>query len=111
VLAGTDQPEEAALVLRYIAETDNLVEAAGNGSVPMRQTEAINDPRLQEIWPFFTEEVKEAYLNSTPTPVGENAGDVEAILEQMFGEIVVGTDKTAEDLAAEYQPQLDETAP
>jgi hypothetical protein len=25
----------------------------------------------------------------------------------MFGEIVVGTDKTAEDLAAEYQPQLD----
>lgn len=111
VLAGTDQPEEAALVLRYIAETDNLVEAAGNGSVPMRQTEAINDPRLQEIWPFFTEEVKEAYLNSTPTPVGENAGDVEAILEQMFGEIVVGTDKSAEDLATEYQPQLDETAP
>jgi maltose-binding protein MalE len=111
VLAGTDQPEEAALILRYIAETDNLVEAAGNGSVPMRQTEAINDPRLQEIWPFFTEEVKEAYLGSTPTPVGENAGDVEAILEQMFGEIVVGTDKSAADLAAEYQPQLDETAP
>jgi hypothetical protein len=77
----------------------------------MRQTEAINDPRLQEIWPFFTEEVKEAYLNSTPTPVGENAGDVEAILEQMFGEIVVGTDKTAAMLAEEYQPQLDETAP
>jgi maltose-binding protein MalE len=111
VVSGTDQPEEAALVLRYIAQTDNLVEAAGNGSVPMRQTEAINDPRLQEIWPFFTEEVKEAYLGSTPTPVGENAGDVEAILEQMFGEIVVGTEKTAADLAAEYQPQLDETAP
>ncbi len=111
VLAGSDQPEEAALILRYIAETDNLVEAAGNGSVPMRQTEAINDPRLQEIWPFFTEEVKEAYQNSSPTPVGENAGDVEAILEQMFGEIVVGTDKSAEDLATEYQPQLDETAP
>jgi maltose-binding protein MalE len=111
VVSGTDQPEEAALVLRYIAQTDNLVEAAGNGSVPMRQTEAINDPRLQEIWPFFTEEVKEAYLGSTPTPVGENAGDVEAILEQMFGEIVVGTDKSAADLAAEYQPQLDETAP
>jgi maltose-binding protein MalE len=111
VLAGSDQPEEAALILRYIAETDNLVEAAGNGSVPMRQTEAINDPRLQEIWPFFTEEVKEAYQNSSPTPVGENAGDVEAILEQMFGEIVVGTDKSADVLASEYQPQLDETAP
>ncbi|HJR92912.1 MAG TPA: extracellular solute-binding protein [Acidimicrobiia bacterium] len=111
VLAGSENPDAAALILRYIAETENLVAAAGNGSVPMRQTEAIDDPRLQEIWPFFTEEVKEAYLNSTPTPVGENAGEVEAILEQMFGEIVVGTEKTAEELAAEYQPQLDETAP
>ncbi len=111
VLAGSENPEAAALILRYIAETENLVAAAGNGSVPMRQTEAIDDPRLQEFWPFFTEEVKEAYLNSTPTPVGENAGEVEAVLEQMFGEIVVGTEKTAEELAAEYQPQLDETAP
>jgi ABC-type glycerol-3-phosphate transport system substrate-binding protein len=110
VVEGSEHPEEAALILRYIAETDNLIEAAGNGSVPMRQTEAINDPRLTEIWPFFTEDLKNAYLGSTPTPAGANAGEVEGILEQMFGEIVVGTDKTAEDLAAEYQPLLDATA-
>ncbi|MGH8951490.1 MAG: ABC transporter substrate-binding protein [Acidimicrobiia bacterium] len=109
VVEGTEHPDEAALILRYIAETDNLIEAAGNGSVPMRQTEAINDPRLVEIWPFFDEDLKAAYLGSTPTPTGPNAGDVEGILEQMFGEIVVGTDKTAEDLAAEYQPLLDAT--
>jgi len=107
VVAGSEHPDEASLVLRYIAETTNLLEAAGNGSVPMRQTEAINDPQLLEIWPFFNDDLKEAYLGSTPTPAGPNAGDVEAILEQMFGEIVVGTDKTAEELAAEYQPQLD----
>jgi len=107
VLAETEHPDEAALVLRYIAETQNLIEAAGNGSVPMRQTEAFDSPDLLEIWPFFNDALKEAYLGSTPTPAGPNAGDVEAILEQMFGEIVVGTDKTAEELAAEYQPQLD----
>jgi len=107
VLAGTEHPEEAALVLRYIAETDNLVEAAGNGSVPMRQTEAFESDALLEIWPFFNDDLKEAYLNSSPTPAGPNAGEVEAILEQMFGEIVVGTDKTAEELAAEYQALLD----
>lgn len=107
VVEGTENPDEAALVLRYIADTENLLEAAANGSVPMRQTEAINDPRLVEIWPFFNDDLKAAYLGSTPTPAGPNAGDVEAILEQMFGEIVVGTDKTAEELAAEYQPQLD----
>ena len=109
VVEGSEHPDEAALVLRYIAETDNLIEAAGNGSVPMRQTEAFNDPRLLEIWPFFNDDLKAAYEGSTPAPAGTNAGDVEAILEQMFGEIVVGTEKTAEELAAEYQPQLDAT--
>jgi multiple sugar transport system substrate-binding protein len=110
VVEGSEHPEEAALILRYIAETDNLIEAAGNGSVPMRQTEAIESPELQEIWPFFNEELKQAYLNSTPFPAGPNAGEVEGILEQMFGEIVQGTDKTAEELATEYQPQLDATS-
>jgi len=107
VIAGSENPDEAALVLRYIAESGNLIAAAGNGSVPMRQTDALNDPELLEIWPFFNDDLKAAYLGSSPAPAGPNAGDVEAILEQMFGEIVVGTDKTAEDLAAEYQPQLD----
>lgn len=107
VLAGTQYPDEAALVLRYIAETNNLIEAAGNGSVPMRQTEAFESPDLLEIWPFFNDDLKQAYLDSTPSPAGLNAGEVEGILEQLFGEIVLGTDKTAEELAAEYQPQLD----
>ena len=49
VLAGSENPDAAALILRYIADTENLVAAAGNGSVPMRQTEAINDPRLQRV--------------------------------------------------------------
>jgi ABC-type glycerol-3-phosphate transport system substrate-binding protein len=107
VLEGTEHPVEAALILRYIADTENLLGQAGNGGVPMRQTEAINDPRLLEIWPFFNEDLKTAYLGSSPTPAGLKAGDVEVILEQMFGEIVVGTDKSAEELAAEYQALLD----
>ena len=110
VLEGTSHPTEAALVLRYIADTTNLIEAAGNGSVPMRQTEALNSPELLEIWPFFNDDLKNAYLGSSPTPAGPNAGEVEAILEQLFGEIVVGTDKTAAELADEFQPQLDETS-
>ncbi|MDP9145635.1 MAG: extracellular solute-binding protein [Actinomycetota bacterium] len=108
VVEGSENPDEAALILRYIAETQNLLDAAENGSVPMRQTEAINDPRLVEIWPFFNDDLKNAYLGSTPTPTGPNAGEVEGVLELMFGEIVVGTDKTADELATEYQAQLDE---
>ncbi len=107
VVEGSAHPDEAALVLRYIAETQNLIDAAANGSVPMRQTEALNSPDLLTIWPFFNDDLKNAYLGSSPTPAGPNAGEVEGILEQMFGEIVVGTDKTAEELATEYQALLD----
>jgi ABC-type glycerol-3-phosphate transport system substrate-binding protein len=107
VTSDADDPYEASLVLRYIAETDNLLEALDNGSVPMRQTDAINDPRIQEILPFFTEELKTSYLDSVSMPAAVNTGEVEEILEQLWGEIVQGTDESAEDLAAKYQEQLD----
>ena len=68
VTSGSQHPEEAALILRYIASTDNLIAAAANGSVPMRQTEAIDDPRLLEIWPFFDEDLKAAYLGKHSDP-------------------------------------------
>ena len=109
VTADTEHPYEAGLVLRYLAETDNLVDGVLEfGSFPMRQSEALNDPRIAEFWPFFDEALKESYLGSSPAPAGPNAGAVEGILEQMFGEIVVGTDLSAEELAANYQPLLDE---
>jgi multiple sugar transport system substrate-binding protein len=107
VLEGSEHPYEAGLVIRYIAETASLLGQAGNGGVPARQDEMINSPELLEIWPFFNDDLKAAYIGASPQPAGANAGEVEAILEQMFGEIVVGTDKTAEELAAEYQPLLD----
>jgi ABC-type glycerol-3-phosphate transport system substrate-binding protein len=104
--SGTEHPYEAGLAMRYVNET--LVDAAANGSVPMRNSRHLADPRLDEIWPFFTEPLREAYIASDSVPAGLNGGDVEAVLEAMFGEIVVGTDKTAQELADEYQPQLDE---
>jgi ABC-type glycerol-3-phosphate transport system substrate-binding protein len=104
--SGTEHPYEAGLAMRYVNET--LVDAAANGSVPMRNSRHLEDPRLDEIWPFFTDQLREAYAGSASVPAALNGGDVEAILEQLFGEIVVGTDKTAQELADEYQPQLDE---
>jgi len=104
--SGTEHPYEAGLAMRYVNET--LVDQAANGSVPMRNSRHLADPRLDEIWPFFTDQLREAYAGSASVPAGLNGGDVEAVLEQLFGEIVVGTDKTAQELADEYQPQLDE---
>jgi len=106
ITVDADNPEESCRVLQYLAETDNLIEPLENGSVPMRQTEALNDPRFSEILPFFTEDLKTAYVESESMPASQNTGEVEEILEQLWGEIVQGTDKSAEELAQEYQDQL-----
>jgi multiple sugar transport system substrate-binding protein len=107
ISSETEHPDEAGLILRYIADTKNLIGQATHGGVPMRQTEAINSPELLKAWPFFTEDLKQAFIKGTPRPAAINSGDVEDVLEQMFGEIVKGTDQTPQQLADKYQPQLD----
>jgi multiple sugar transport system substrate-binding protein len=103
--ADTDHPDEAFLLIQEVNAT--LVEQAENGGVPMRNSAALADPRLVELWPFFNEGLRAAYAGSASVPAGLNGGEVEGVLEQLFGEIIIGTDKTAEELAAEYQPILD----
>ena len=98
----------ALAVLQYIADKDVLLDTLEGGAVPMRNTEAIDDPRMQEILPLFTEELKETYLEAGTVPAGINSGEVEQVLEQLWGEIVTGTDATPQELADKYQPQLDE---
>jgi len=108
VTAGTEHRYEASLLLRYLAETDNLVESMTQGAVPPRQTEALDDPRVLDVMPFLSQELKDALIAAGPLPTTAEAGEVDVILEQMFGEIVVGTSESAEDLAARYQALLDE---
>ncbi len=98
---------EAFQAIAHVGTVDQLVDAAAGGSVPMRNSVALADPRLDEIWPFFDENLRAAYSGSDSVPAGLNGGEVELVLEELFGEIVVGTDKTAQELADEYQPKLD----
>jgi hypothetical protein len=74
----------------------------------MRNTRHLADPRLNEFWPFFSDQLREAYAGSDSVPAGLNGGEVEGVLEELFGEIVIGTDATAQELADKYQPLLDE---
>jgi len=104
--SGTEHPYEASLAIRYVNET--LVDQALNGSVPMRNSAKLADPRLVDFWPFFTDQLREAYAGSDSVPAGLNGGEVEGVLEELFGEIVIGTDMTAQELADKYQPMLDE---
>ena len=99
--------QEAFDAIKWVGTPDQLVGAAAVGSVPGRSTAMLADPRLDEIWPFFDEGLRAAYSGSDSVPSGLNGGEVELELEKLWGEIIVGTDKTAQELADEYQPILD----
>jgi len=108
IIEGTDHPYEAGLVIRAIAETQWLVGQASEGGVPARNQDFIDSSEALEIWPFFNSDLKAAYTAAVPQPAGENAGEVEGILEQFFGEIVSGQSSDCGDLTTTYQAQLDE---
>ena len=94
-------------MIRAVAETEWLVAQADEGGVPARQSEFIDSPEALEIWPFFNDALKAAYNGAEPQPAGENAGEVEAILEQFFGEIVSGASDDCSELTTRYQAELD----
>ena len=108
VSADAEHPYEASLVLRWLGSSEALMSVVYGGGVGPRNTEVLEDPALTEIWPFFDEQMREAFIASDPIPAGLNAGEVEAVLEQMFGEIVTGGATDAEELAERYQAQLEE---
>ena len=102
-----DARQAAFDAIKWVGTVDQLVEAADGGSVPMRNSVALADPRLDTIWPFFDQNLRSAYSGSDSVPAGLNGGEVELELEKLWGEIVVGTDKTAQQLCEQYQPILD----
>ena len=107
ITSTTEYPEEAMLALRHVADASILVDNAAGGSVPSRNTTMLADPRLDEIWPFFDEGLRAAYSGSDSVPAGLNGGEVELTLEELWGEIIVGTEMSAQELADKYQPILD----
>jgi ABC-type glycerol-3-phosphate transport system substrate-binding protein len=108
ITSDCDHPYEAGLLLRYIASTKNLVNAVTElGGLPPRQTEAINDPKVIKAYSYMSDEVRQALITSDARPSGTKSGEAEKILEDMFDHIIQGTDQSAQDLAEEYQKQLD----
>lgn len=108
ITTGSKHPYEASLVLRYMAETDNLVYVALRGASPPRSTAVLGDPRYQKFDPFFKGQLVKEFMDAEPEHAGPNAGEAETTMTKMWDEIVNGTDKSAQDLVDEYQPQLDE---
>jgi ABC-type glycerol-3-phosphate transport system substrate-binding protein len=107
ITVDSEHPEEAGLLLRYLTDTDLMLTQLSQGSQVPRQTDVLDSPKINDLMPFFTDELKTAFEDSGPVPSALNAAEVEEVLEQLFGQIVTGADNSAEDLANIYQEQLD----
>ena len=93
-------------LLQYLAEPVNLMSTIEQGSLPTRQTDTLKDPLMQKLYPWFTPEIEKAWQDAKGSPSADNSGEVEAVLEQMFGEIVTGKGGDSVELAKKYQDQL-----
>jgi ABC-type glycerol-3-phosphate transport system substrate-binding protein len=110
ITTGSKHPYEASLVLRYVSSKQNLLNSISQRMVMPRNTAALDSPELAEYLPFLTDQLKTTFIDAKPAPAAANAGEVEEVLEQLLGEIVQGTDQSAQQLADKYQQQLDALA-
>ena len=70
--AGSKNPDEAALALRYIGSSGVQTAAMAElGGSPTRNSVALTSPEVQEAFPFFTEQLRAAFESSAPAPSGE----------------------------------------
>jgi ABC-type glycerol-3-phosphate transport system substrate-binding protein len=107
ITAGSQHPYEASLILRYVSSAQNLLNTISQRVIMPRNTAALNSPELAKYLPFLAGELKASFEGAKPAPAAPNAAEVEGVLEQLLGEIVQGTDQSAQQLADKYQKQLD----
>jgi ABC-type glycerol-3-phosphate transport system substrate-binding protein len=109
--AETENPDEAALVMRYLMEPEIAEEryleldAAPILSEPLFESEG-----LAETQPYFTDELKEVFLSlPAQLPPGTNTNAVGEVLVSLLEELTVtGTDDSPEVVADRYQADLDD---
>jgi multiple sugar transport system substrate-binding protein len=112
IAAETEHPDEAGLVMRYLASPEIAEErylfrdAAPTMSVPLYE----ESEELEEIQPYFTEEIQEVFLSlPAQLPPGTDTSAVADILVNLLEELTVtGTDDSPEEVAERYQAEFDE---
>lgn len=107
----TENPYEASLVMRYLADPEIAaeryfeLESGVVQSIPVLEGE-----QMREVQPFFTEELLGIFRGlEAQIPPGTNTNSVGEILVTLVEELTVtGTTDTPEDVATRYQAMFSE---
>lgn len=111
LVAGSENPYEASLVMRYLSEPEIAaeryfeLESGVVQSIPVLEGE-----QMAEEQPFFTDELLESFRSlEAQIPPGTNTNAVGEILIDLIEELTVtGTDDSPEEVASRYQSMLSE---
>lgn len=107
ITTGSDDPYEASLVLRFLAEDEQVMEVTKDNIV--RHDSVFEGDILDELYPALEPAAIEALKEADGFPTDTNFFRVQDVLEQLIGDMLANPDTPAEDIAAKWQPQLDET--
>jgi len=110
ITAECEHPYEASLALRYLMDPENALPRYMLASSTPRSTAVLESPEVAEAQPYFVGPVIEAFLSvDRQLPPGTNTLQVGDVLLDLRDELLVtGTEEAPEDIAARYQPLLDE---
>lgn len=108
--ADTENAYEASLALRYISEPDIAAERYLELESGIVQSLPVLEDEVPEAQPFFTPELMDIFMGlEAQVPWGTNTNAVGEVLIDLVEELTVtGTSESPEEVAARYQPRLDE---
>lgn len=109
MVSESENPDAVGLVLQYIMDPVNGIPRYLQGSSTPRSTAIYNSPEVIESQPYFTDDIKEAFATTeAQIPPAPNVLEVGTILVQLRELVlVVGTDLSAEEIAEQFQAELD----
>lgn len=105
VMRGTEHPEEAGLVLRYLAEHENAMSVAVRYQ-PTTVLSVYEDPEFIEANPW-SEDFIAPFDVMVRVPSHELHEDMNDLIMDAMGEVMSDMDANPADVAARYQDQLD----
>jgi len=105
ILAATEHPYEASLVLRYLLEEEQAVTRTISGHQPPRLLSDMEG--LAEYAPHFTPEIREGFDIARAKAPHLDIVDIELVWQTLLNDLVSGRSDAPEVIAAEYQAQFD----
>jgi ABC-type glycerol-3-phosphate transport system substrate-binding protein len=107
ITTGSEHPYEASLILRFLAEDEQVLEVTKDNVV--RHNTVFEGDVLSELYPALEKPAIEALRAADGFPTDTNFFRVQDVLEQLIQDMLSNPDVAPDEIAAKWQEQLNAT--